>query len=141
MDCVRQAGREVHVLDPVFVDIDLEIALCIEPGAYFGQVQERVIRALTGPARFGAPLPFFHPDNFTFGDPLYRAELEAAIHAVPGVLAVEEIKLRRRGQTDYEPFTATSIEVGSDRILRLRNDPRRPDQGSLRVRLRADVAA
>ena len=141
MDCVRQAGREVHVLDPVFVDIDLEIALCIEPGAYFGQVQERVILALTGPVRFGAPLPFFHPDNFTFGDPLYRAELEAAIHAVPGVLAVEEIRLRRRGQTDYELFTATSIEVGSDRILRLRNDPRRPDQGSLRVRLRADVAA
>jgi predicted phage baseplate assembly protein len=141
MDCVRQAGREVHVLDPVFVDLDLDIALCIEPGAYFGQVQERVVRALTGPARFGAPLPFFHPDNFSFGDLLFRAELEAAIHAVPGVLAVEEIKLRRRGQTNYEPFTATRIEVGSDRILRLRNDPRRPDQGSLRVRLRADVAA
>ena len=140
-DCVRQAGREVHVSDPVFVDIDLDIALCIEPGAYFGQVQERVVRALTGPARFGAPLPFFHPDNFSFGDPLYRAELEAAIHAVAGVLAVEEIELRRRGQTDYEPFTATRIEVGSDRILRLRNDPRRPDQGSLRVRLRADMAA
>jgi hypothetical protein len=131
----------VHVLAPVFVDLDLDIALCIEPGAYFGQVQERVVRALTGPARFGAPLPFFHPDHFSFGDPLYRAELEAAVHAVPGVLAVEEIKLRRRGQTAYEPFTATRVEVGSDRILRLRNDPRRPDQGSLRVRLRADVAA
>jgi hypothetical protein len=104
-------------------------------------VQERVIRALTGPAGFGAPLRFFDPDNFSFGDPLYRAELEAAIHAVPGVLAVEEIKLRRRGETDYELFTSTSVEVGSDRILRLRNDPRRPDQGSLRVRLRADVAA
>jgi hypothetical protein len=141
MDCVRQAGREVHVLDPVFVDIDLEVALCIEPGAYFGQVQERVIRALAGPARFGDPLPFFHPDNFSFGDPLYRAELEAAIHAVPGVLAVEEIMVRRRGQTAYEPFTATRIEVGSDRILRLRNDPRRPGQGSLRVRLRADAMA
>jgi hypothetical protein len=141
MDCVRQAGREVHVLDPVFVDIDLDVTLCIEPGAYFGQVQERVIRALTGPAGFGAPLRFFDPDNFSFGDPLYRAELEAAIHAVPGVLAVEEIKLRRRGETDYELFTSTSVEVGSDRILRLRNDPRRPDQGSLRVRLRADVAA
>src|SRR5690606_18911402 len=87
MDGVRPAGREVHVSDPVFLDIDLDVALCIEPAAYFGQVQERVIRALAGPARFGDPLPFFHPDNFSFGDPLYRAELEAAIHAVPGVLA------------------------------------------------------
>ena len=141
MDGVRQAGHEVHVSDPVFMDIDLDLALCIEPGAYFGQVQERVIRALCGPARFGDPLPFFHPDHFSFGDPLFRAELEAAVHAVPGVLAVEEILLRRRGQTGYAPFAESRIEVGSNRILRLRNDPRRPGQGSLRVRLRADAAA
>ena len=79
------------------------------------------------------------PDNFTFGDPLYRAEVEAAVAAVPGVLAVDDIELRRRGQTDFAPFTETRIEVGSDRILRLRNDPRRPDQGSLQVRLRAEA--
>ncbi len=141
MDCVRQAGREVHVVDPVFLDIDLDIVICIEPGAYFGQVQERVIRALTGPAPFGAPLPFFHPDNSSFGDPLYRAELEAAVAAVAGVLAVEDITVRRRGQTDFEPFSEAFIEAAADHILRLRNDPRRPNQGGLRVRLRDEAAA
>lgn len=140
MDCVRQAGREVHVSNPVFLDIDLEIAICIEPGAYFGQVQERAVRTLTGPAGFAEPLPFFHPDNFSFGDPLYRAALEAAVAAVPGVLAVEAIMLRRRGQRDFEPFSESRIDVGSNRILRLRNDPRTPGQGSLQVRHRANAA-
>ena len=141
MDRVRQAGREVHVADPVFIDLDLDIAICIEPASYFGQVQERVVRALTGPARFGDPLPFFSPDNFSFGDPLYRAELEAAVAAVPGVLAVDAILVRRRGQSTFTPFADTRIEVASDRIIRLSNDPRRPDQGSLAIRLRAPAPA
>lgn len=141
VDCVRQAGREAHVSAPVFVDIDLDIAICIEPGAYFGQVQQRVVRALTGPSGFGEAVWFFHPDNFSFGDPLWRAELEAAVAIVPGVLAVESIAVRRRGETLYAPFAATRIEIGADRILRLRNDPRFPDQGSLRVLLRADAVA
>ena len=37
------------------------------------------------------PLPFFHPDFFTFGTPLYRASLEASVQAVPGVKAVKAI--------------------------------------------------
>jgi predicted phage baseplate assembly protein len=141
MDRVRQAGREVHVANPIFLDIDLEITICIEPSAYFGQVQERVIRALTGPARYGGPRSFFDPDNFSFGDLLFRAELEAAIAAVPGVLAVEAVRLRRRGQAGFTPFTDTALAVGSDRILRLANDSRKPEQGSLRVLLRAPAPA
>ncbi|MDO6416123.1 baseplate J/gp47 family protein [Sphingomonas sp. BIUV-7] len=141
MDRVRQAGREVHVIDPVFLDIDLDISICIEPGAYFGQVQERVVRALTGPARYGEPLPFFHPDNWSFGDPLYRAEVEAATAAVPGVLAVDGIRLRRRGQAEFAEFADAVLVAGTDRILRLANDPRLPDQGSLAIRLRAVAPA
>ena len=141
MDRVRQAGREVHVADPIFLDIDLEVIICVEPSAYFGQVQERVIRALTGPARYGGTRPFFDPDNFSFGDPLFRAELEAAVATVPGVLAVEAVRLRRRGQAGFTPFADTALTVGSDRILRLGNDPRKPEQGSLRVLLHAQVPA
>ena len=133
MDCVRQIGHEVHVLDPVYVNLDLEIGICIEPAAYFGEVRERVLRALVGPVRFGEPLPFFHPDNFGFGDPLWRADLEACIAAVPGVLAVEMLKVRRRGETEFAPFDEASVTIADNRILQVRNDPRLPDEGSIRI--------
>ena len=61
--------------------------------------------------------------------------------ALAGVLAVEEIRLRRRGQAEFSPFTETVLEVGSDRILRLANDLRKPEQGSLRVHLRVPATA
>lgn len=140
MDCVRQAGREVQVYDPVFVNVDLEIVICIEPTAYFGQVQSRIERALTGPAGFGDPFPFFHPDNFGFGDPMWKADLEACIAAVSGVLAIEEIRFRRRGETDFQAFVERKIAVGDDRVLQIRNNPRFPGEGSIRIVDHADMA-
>jgi hypothetical protein len=133
INCVRQVRRDVVVRDPVFLNVDLKIAICLRPGAYFGQVSEAVIRALVGPQRPGWPAPFFDPDNFTFGDPLLRTELEARIAGVPGVLAVPEIRYRLRDFADYAVFDTPRVETGSGRIIRLRNDPDRPGHGTLAV--------
>jgi len=133
MDRVRQAGREVLVKDPGFVSLDLEVCICVEPSAYEGQVKEAVVQALTGkPVSTGAR-GFFDPDAFTFGSPLYRSALEAAIQSVPGVLAVNHMAIRARGVTDKRPFEEMVFEVGANQIIRLENDPLYPERGSLRI--------
>ena len=134
LDRVRQVGREVYVNDPIYVNVDLVIRICIEPTAYAGQVVERVVRALTvKKSGLYEELPFFHPDNFTFGTPLYRAALEAAAQDVPGVRAVGSIRIQARGITEMRDFVETVFEVSERQILRLQNDPRFPERGSLRV--------
>ena len=90
------------------------------------QVVEHVTRALAGPRRPGEPAAFFDEDRFTFGTLLRRADLEAAIQRVPGVLAVDEIRLRARGITDWHLFSELVLDVGKNRVIRLENDPRRP---------------
>jgi hypothetical protein len=137
MDCVRQAGRPVVVRNPVYRPIDLRIRICVKPDAYEGQVLERVTFALAGRRRPGKPIPFFDPDDFTFGSPLYRAALEAAIQAVPGVLGVEDIRIRVRGLFDWQDFAGFVFRPGDDRIIRLDNDPARPEAGSLIVTTRS----
>jgi len=76
---------------------------------------------------------FFHPDNFTFGTSLDRAKLEAAIQNVPGVRAVERMRIRARAITDWRDFEEFSFEVGHDQIIRLQNDSRFPERGALRI--------
>lgn len=134
LDCVRQVGREVYVRDPDYLDLDLEIKICVAPSAYPGQVEERVLDALTGKDGF------FQPDNFTFGTPLRRSALEATIQHVPGVRGVEEMCLRVRGSRELEPFLDMSLEVGDHQILRLQNDKRFPERGSLRIRTVTDLS-
>jgi hypothetical protein len=136
MDGVRQAGREVFVRNPRYVNLDLQIRICIQPFAYPGQVKARVLEALVG--RKGVrPIPgFFHPDNFTFGTPLQRSKLEAVIQAVSGVLSVEKMRIRVRGIRDWQDFDTLTFMVGSDQIIRLQNDPRFPERGSVRIYVR-----
>jgi hypothetical protein len=137
MDCVRQAGRPVIVRSPVYRPIDLRIRICIKPEAYAGQVLERVTAALAGPRRPGKPTPYFDPDHFTFGTPLYRAGLEAAVQDVSGVLGVEEIRIRVRGLFDWKLFPGFVFRPGDDRIIRLDNDPAKPEAGALLVTSRS----
>jgi hypothetical protein len=133
MDGVRQAGREVFVRNPRYVNLDLQIRICIHPFAYPGQVKARVLEALVG-RKGGRPTPgFFHPDNFTFGTPLQRSKLEALIQEVSGVLSVEKMRIRARGIKDWQDFDDLTFPVGQNQIIRLQNDPRFPERGSIRV--------
>lgn len=136
MDGVRQVGREVFVRQPRYLNLDLQIRLCIQSFAYPGQVKARVLEALMGRPGLPPTPGFFHPDNFTFATPLERSQLEAAIQAVPGVLSVERMRLRVRGLIPWQVFNELTLTVAPDQIIRLQNDPRFPDRGSLQIIVR-----
>jgi hypothetical protein len=133
MDCVRQTGREVIVKDPKPLSIDLEIVVCIQPFAYASQVLALVQDLLVGTGGGRNTKPFFSPDNFTFGMPLRRSQLEAAIQSVPGVRFVGPIQIRKRGVSSFHEMDALIEPVDADQVLQLQNDPERPDAGTLRL--------
>jgi hypothetical protein len=130
MDRVRQAGRDVRVQDPRYADFDLEIMVCVAPDAYPGEVKERVLIALFGDRE---TVGFFDPDNFTFGTPLSRAALMAAIQAVPGVRAVEGMRVRRRGHFAWRTFSEFALRVGTNELVRVTNDRLLPERGAVRL--------
>src|SRR5262249_16476459 len=67
LHCRRQAGRDVIVKDPKFVNLDLAINICVSRHAYPAQVRVRVLEALFGKGGARPQPGFFDPDNFTFG--------------------------------------------------------------------------
>jgi hypothetical protein len=133
MDCVRQAGREVIVLDPKFVNLDLIVHVCLQKFAFPATVRDQVLEVLLGRRGFRPTKGFFHPDNFTFGTPLRRSALEAAIHDVGGVHSVVRIQIRPHGFEDFSDFETLIFAVDPDQVIRLENDPLRPERGSLNI--------
>jgi predicted phage baseplate assembly protein len=130
VDRIRQAGREVKVLDPRYANIDLEIMVCVQPNAYRGEVKEAVLLELFGEDGMSG---FFDPDNFTFGMPLSRAALMAAIQGVPGVRAVEGMRVRRRGWFDWRDFVEYSLHIGVDELVRVANTRELPERGAVKL--------
>jgi uncharacterized phage protein gp47/JayE len=128
----RMAGAESFVPPPHYVALDLLVEVCATAEAYRGGVLAAIVAALiAGPPP--ATAGFFGQQNFTFGTPLDRSRLEAAIKNVTGVAGVTCLQHRMRGRTQGYVEMPDVLTVGSDEIIRLDNDPNRPDNGSLRV--------
>lgn len=131
LDWRRQAGREVIVKAPRYLNLDLVITICVAPSAYPGQVRARVMTALTGLR--GREDGFFGADNFTFGTALRRSRLEAAILAVGGVTAVLSVAVRRLGETAFAPLDELLLPVEPDEVIRVSGDPARPEEGMVTI--------
>jgi hypothetical protein len=122
----RMAGYESYVPDPQYVSLDLAIDVCATADAFAADVKEAIIAAL-------APPGFFAPNDFSFGQPLERSRLEAAIQAVPGVAGVLCIRVRVRGRAAGLAEMGDIVGVGTNQIVRCDNDPSRPENGALAV--------
>jgi len=133
LDRYRMAGREVHVLAPRYADLDLQITICVAPGCYPADVVAAVMLVLTGRRGVRPIAGFFDPDRFTFGTPLDRSELEAAVQNVPGVRAVEAISIQRRGWFPPRAFVEPYYQPGLDEVIRVDSDPLHPDRGSVQI--------
>jgi hypothetical protein len=126
LDRRRLAGYESFVLAPRYASFDLAVTVCARPDAFRGDVERGVLTALDTRG-------YFHPDNFTFGVPLERSTLAAAIQDVPGVDGVVELRYRRRGHSAGFLAMPDAVSIARDEIVRVDNDPNHPDRGSLRV--------
>ena len=71
----------------------------------------------------------FHPDHFTFGQPVYLSTLFAAAHAVDGVESVKITAFRRQGSPDPKPLADGVLTFGRLEIARLDNSANFPDRG------------
>ncbi|MEM7357533.1 MAG: hypothetical protein AAF431_00335 [Pseudomonadota bacterium] len=135
MQRFRQAGREVSSNLPRFADIDLLVRVCVQPTSFAGDVKRELLALLVGKDRDGIPDGYFSDHNFTFGTPLRRAQLEAIIHQCPGVRAVLDVQIRRRGQFVWREFSELTFAVGMDEVIRIDNDPIHPGRGSLKLEM------
>jgi predicted phage baseplate assembly protein len=136
LDRRRLAGYESYVLEPRFAALDLDVVVCARPEAFRGDVERGVRDALGDTERVDGSTGFFHPDRWTFGLALERSALEAAIQQVPGVDGVVALSYRRRGRARASAPMPDLVEIGRDEILRVDDNPSRPERGSLRVEVR-----
>ena len=129
----RMAGYESYVPSPRYLSLDLRVQVCARPDAFRGDVEAALLVALSATRQRDGTTGFFHVDRWTFGMPLERSALEAAIQNAYGVAGVVTIQYRQRGITFTFLDLPDTVQIPVDAILRLDNDPSRPERGSLHI--------
>lgn len=131
----RLAGYESYVLPPRYVSVDLQLSVCGDPLYFASDIEAAVLLALRPGSLPNGSVGFFDHTRWAFGQALESSALLAAVQSVIGVRGLSSVDYRQRGvQSAWTPLPET-LTIAADQILRVDDDPSRPDAGSLSVRV------
>lgn len=125
----RIAGYDLELRDPLFVPLQLTLRICVQSDFARADVRVALLDHFSSGLRRDGSQGFFHPDAFTFGDPVYTSQIYAAAMAVSGVASVEIETFQRWGGSANGEITAGIFRPGDREIVELQNDPNFPERG------------
>jgi hypothetical protein len=129
----RMAGYDLEIDAPRFVSLEIEMQVCVKPGYFRSDVKAALLQIFSNRILPDGRKGVFHPDNFTFGQPVYLSPLYAAAMAVSGVASVKITAFQRQGMPSTEALDKGFLSLGRLEIARLDNDPDFPERGILRL--------
>ena len=130
----RLAGYDIELRPPRFVAVELAVEVCARAGYFRSDVAQAVRDALSDRVLPDGSRGFFHPDHFTFGDPLYVSRLYAAVGPRAGRrLAGRSASSCASGRSTSASSSAGRSTSGPWEIVRLDNDPSFVEHGVLTV--------
>jgi hypothetical protein len=133
MERFRMAGYDLEVDGPRFVPLEIALSVCVQRSYFRSAVKAALLDVFSARRRRDGQPGAFHPDNFTFGQPVYLSHIYAAAQAVAGVASVIVTTFRRQGSASLQELDAGKIELARLEIARLDNDPNYPERGVLRL--------
>jgi len=135
VDTYRMAGHDLQFNDPVYVSLEIEMHVCVQPDYFRSDVETGLLAALGNQRLPNGTTGLFYPGNFGFGQTVYLSPIYTAAHAVPGVQSVQITTFQRQGTPDPAYLINGELPLAPLEIARLDNDRNFPEHGVLRLDL------
>lgn len=129
----RMAGYDLEVDGPRYVPLQVAMTVCVKPDYFRADVRAALMRVFSRGWLADGSRSLFHPDNFTFGQPVYLSTLYEAAQAVQGVASVVIDSFQRLRFPDPKPLDDGVLKLERLEIARLDNDPNFPERGVLKL--------
>ncbi len=127
----RIAGYDIEINSPIYVPLDIAIAVCVKPGYFRSDVKQSLLETFNNRELVNGRLGFFYPDNFTFGQPVYLSRIYEAAMEVAGVASIEVTRFQRWGKLSAGELENGVLLPGTLEVIMLDNDPNFPENGKL----------
>lgn len=131
------AGIDLEIVEPQFVPLDIMLTIHVNQDCIQSDVLKTLMESFSNKSLANGRLGFFHPDNFTFNQDLYLSQVISLACQVPGVNWVDASdngtnRFQRIGQPSNDEIRLGVIEMQSNEIVRVDNDPSSPENGMIR---------
>lgn len=127
----RIAGYDIEINSPIYVPLEIAMNVCVKPGYFRSNVKQSLLLAFSNHELVNGGRGFFHPDNFTFNQPVYLSRIYEAALGVAGIAWVEVTLFQRWGKLPLREIENGVLIPGTLEIIRLDNDPNFPENGKI----------
>jgi hypothetical protein len=131
----RMAGHDLEIDTPRYVPLEISMQVCAKREYFRSDVKQALLQVFSTRLLPDGRKGVFHPDNFTFLQPLFLSRLYAAAYDVEGVESVKVVTFQRQGTPDVRPLQEGRLDFGRLEIARLENDSNFPDRGVFRLQV------
>jgi hypothetical protein len=139
LDRYRMAGHDLELEPPVTVPLDLALEVCVQPGYFRSDVQQALLEQLSNRVLPGGRRGFFHPDDFTFGQPVYLSRIFEVAMGVAGVEWVRAVRFQRFGKAPGQELEREVLTPAPREVAVLDNDPNFPENGRIELAMRGGM--
>lgn len=129
----RMAGQDIEIDGPRFVPLEIEMTICVQPNYFRSDVKAALLRVFSNQTQPDGERGVFHPDNFSFGQPVYLSRIYAAAQRVEGVRFVTIKTFRPLGSNSGQALDDGVLKLGGLEVARLDNDPNFAERGVFRL--------
>jgi hypothetical protein len=132
LESFRMAGYDLEIDSPRYVSLDIGLTVCVAPHAFKAVVKQALLEAFGNRDNPDGSRGYFHPDQFTFGQPVYLSQIIARAMDVPGVASVLGVdRFQRYGDDPHGELAEGFIPMSRLEIARLDNDRNAQEHGRL----------
>ncbi len=132
LSAVRLIGEDLEIRPPIFVPLEIKVKLCATPDVWPEDIKFVLEHEFSDGWTPDGRMGFFHPDLWTFGQPLYSSQIigralqvKGVEHAVPlGAISVM-ITRWNSPAAPVESFT----QLNHNEIIMVQNDPDHMERG------------
>lgn len=95
LDAVRLIGEDLEIRPPRFVPLEIHVALCVDPNYWIEDVRFVLVLEFSASWTPDGRMGFFHPDLWTFGQPIHASQIVGRALSVEGVEHIISISIKR----------------------------------------------
>ena len=133
LNALRLIGDDLEIRSPLFVPLDITLSVNIHPDYWREDIKEVLEMEFSDGYTPDGRKGFFHPDRWTFGQELRDSQILGRVHGIDGIDHVNSLSMKRWNEAT--PGNNDRIEVRTNEIILVKNDPDHMEEGIIRFEL------
>lgn len=131
LEPLRLIGEDLEIRPPVYVPLRIALTVCLRDDVWPEDVRSAILEELSDGYTPDGRRALFHPDNWTFGQPLHESEIAGRMARVAGVEHIAKLAITRWAAAS--PGDGRVVEVAANEIISVHNDPDHMERGFIEL--------